>query len=784
MHNHIFTKAIIITLMTCAGYGWSFAPIQNEMAIPDYRAWAIRSYDHWYNNYLFNSRKPAWERLKTPPGHYEALMIYKATGDKKYLEIGVKIFERNIKEIEASKLQNPLALFGDFGTYPLFASADILKQKGKLAQEWENTLTGPLDTLRKELLHRIRERNDSQKFEFRWGNRELARMAGYVYAVFELFKDDPAFETERQRILHSWKKDLIPKGYLDESSGNYSPLGLYLLIKIAEAMGCENDLRSEKWRNQFAIYRDLVSPSGQMPEWGDDYFDQGGSEKWLYCFEYAATLYNDPTFAWAARRLFQRQERYFLERRHRHNRLGGIYDFLDDDFKFLPTGTPEPLTGKYSVSLVNYRHDNLGRECPSAMIMRPDMTPGSPMIAFDLYGLGDHAHMNKRASINYYENNNVPLFHAFTRHHGRDPGGGGNCLYMQPESNNFPRRKFESGSWYKVSIPYDRITVDKENHDLRLIKGFHTFPGLNKTQAVFIDNLRLEGPSGIKAIDDFEEEIDYYKNQRGVDYARLPGSGTAIQFTGNGRISIKDYGVKFSDKDYKVFSYDVMYKGDKANIFFRYSYDYPNMYTMWHASLDNSPFYSVIENARTKMKGKDAYGEIEFSGYGSWDTPYRRQIVLTKEGIIIARDTFTAGDNVENWSAGIVWQFYNISVKGENYFASELMDCYAANPADKKLYKQGKLVYFVKSPGDAYGLHEYEGGSRATAYSKFKIQAGENYERTTIVIPFGVDDDVKTLADSIHAESTKGKSRVTIGRITVIIGKDAEFDVIRNVKND
>ena len=131
----------------------------------------------------------------------------------------------------------------------------------------------------------------------------------------------------------------------------------------------------------------------------------------LYLLEYAARLYDDPTYLDAARRLSSRPQAG----------LPGV----DVWFRGLPLidlelshATPRAPQG--SPSLVTLRrHGGSDRPLVDKLILRTGREAGSAMILLDLYAAGSHAHTEKGPSVAFYEVDHVPLFHNLGRHRVR-----------------------------------------------------------------------------------------------------------------------------------------------------------------------------------------------------------------------------------------------------------------------------------------------------------------------------------------------------------------------------
>ena len=711
-----------------------------------------------------------WENRFDPGTTHIALLLWLETGDQTLKDTGLTLFSHIMQEGEHNEAGSRWSRqYGDFDSYPILHAAWLLKQEGLLPAKWETLLRSECLALQKKGLN------------WRHGNRELGKLAGPIFAAFRFFPEDPAFDSLRTQAK-AWWQDLNRIGCLDESSGNYSSLGLSILLNIAHAMRVESDLRNARWHQTFTMYRDLVTPSGHMPEWGDDYFEEGGKFTWCYLFEYAANLYQEPSFALAARKLFARQLKQFeVTTRVKLGVLRQSMAMLN----VKPMALTQPLG---FVSGVNYRPDPAGVSFPFTLLLRPDLEPGSPMVMMDLYGLSDHAHMEKRGSVTYYEHNHIPLFHGRNRHHGRHAGDGGNSFYLQPEADSFPFQPWDSNTWYTVRIPYDRFAYAGKpgKQASRLFARYYGNFKQKKGAALYLDNLRLEGPAGLQMIDAYDKSrLDEYAT---AEYAELDGRSVLAIPAQASSFGMPHYNVTFAPKDYRILAYDIKWTGPNVPDFgFRYSEDSLNMYNAWHHPGPLRPFYADLSNVQVEQKGKDSCGEVSFTGYGSWDTQHKRRLVLAQEGVLVIRDHFTVGASADGWTGGEVWQFEEKNAQGDNWFAGVLQSGPSCVAQDKNSYQCGMLTLFEKKDNDVFQSRQVPWGGknrkRWLAYTKFMLQAGQQDARTLVVVPYGADQSPADVAASTHIESNATSSQIIqhINNriVTIKIDDDGQWRVTR-----
>jgi len=644
---------------------------------------------------------------------YQALALYNRTKDKNYLYYGEIWFENYLKRSQKATFK-----IDQFDGYPFYSCVALLKEFGRLS------------TTKDSLVRIFTEKNvltSKHKNFLRFGNRELGRQLALVCAAYRLYPNDPAFAAFRSDWEAWWNKQK-QIGVLDENSGNYSSLGLTELLKILTLTNKLDDLKTEAWRQQFTIYRDLVTPSGNMPEFGDDYFEHGGKIAWVELFEFASRFYDDPSFAVAAHKLFNRHQRYFNYWRLQ-NRFSTDVNILN----IIPDMRESSLSAE---SVITYRKDQLGKNHIYNMILRPNNNPGSPMLMLDLYGLGDHAHMDKRSSILNYEVGNVMLLHGFNRRFGRQTWDGGNGFSVMQYGNSFPIFTWPANNPLTVSIPAERFGM---SNGKRIIRNFTLDSGNRNNSDIQLSNIRLEGTVGIKVLDSAGIFIPVAKKP-----------------------VLKDYNYMFDPSQYSAYKYEATYSGGsmpKAS--FRYAEDSQNQYNAWHG-FDDLPLHSNLGEAKVENKNGDSFGFVDFTEFGSLDSRYTRQIVLTQEGVIVIREDFTPGKSIENWTAGLTWQFYSMEKAGINYFASKLDEAWSCVPTDTKKYTQGMLAIFDIAKGDSSGVvtqmwNKMPAG-KFTFFSRFKIVSGKREIRTQIVIPYSIGDKIDEIVSSVNFKTENGKS--------------------------
>jgi hypothetical protein len=298
-------------------------------------------------------------------------------------------------------------------------------------------------------------------------------------------------------------------------------------------------------------------------------------------------------------------------------------------------------------------------------------------------------------------------------------------------------------------------------------------PGSNDS-TLTIDYIRLEGPAGVKIIDDFEEVSAKLSRLHYVNDASH-GKTAAQIAPSNVPFTTRQSSVEFNLADYKVLSYDIKQTGSPAlaDIAFR-TPDAPNhthTYGGWH-SVAPAPFYASLANAKTDQQGEDCYAVLQYDGYGTFDSKLTRRVVLTKEGVLVIRDAFLPGARASGWTGGSVWQLSELAAQGKNWFSSPLIHDVSCEREDTATYTHGMLVYFAPEPGLEYGVTPmtYGGpiavggnGKRFVAYCKTPLESGKPVTLTTVVLPTNEGVAAETYAKGISTTTpAEGGTEVDI----------------------
>lgn len=218
-----------------------------------------------------------------------------------------------------------------------------------------------------------------------------------VDCLVRVFAEEPELRAaEIQRRVAALGQCILATGDLNENASNYSSLGICFFLELAQLEGWLDQVaRSENFRNMFTRMRDMISPVGSIPEYGDGYFEHRQVRlDFALLLEMAARLYGDTSFKDGARRFLST-----MPGQRDEDQLNRAMMLMELE-PFVPKMRTRP-----ALSVVSQRRvpGSPAVTVPDKLILRTGTQPGCAMIMMDLYAEGSHAHPYKRPSVDYYE---------------------------------------------------------------------------------------------------------------------------------------------------------------------------------------------------------------------------------------------------------------------------------------------------------------------------------------------------------------------------------------------
>ena len=717
-----------------------------------------------------------------------AIRLAPRTGHAEYRNQAIALFESALPEVAG----NP----SDFHSLRGIALALIpLRQAGLIKPEHEQALRPIAARTWKEFLA-----TPAGSYEGDADNNIRLALALSSAGFVQFFQDDKTLDAGpiRKRLEHYWGL-IKATGDLDEDASNYTGLGIVHCIELAQLLGHEEDLRAPGFRRMFERQRDTVSTTGLLPEFGDGFFRlERQAFDYVYICEYAAKVFDDPTFLTVARRLYDPA----AFAKAPPDEWGRAISLLGQE---LSARQPEPLP---AASLVNLRTSRRqAAPVVDKLILRTGNQPGDAMVFMDLYAAGSHSHPSKGPSVAYYEMDGVPLFHNLGRHRTRSAITG-NSFWALEEGRTFPG-VWKPGEWFTMSIPKEVMLHDTpETLKIGDRVSLRNFENRN-TRLLWFDNLRLEGRAGVKLLDGFENGKTWHRGLVSVPGIKIETSpehtqGEASQSLNWGVLKAGAYArmlaearnLTFKPDDFDTLKVDVKYTGTRPYLHLR---DLCQQIDLGDHALSSS-----IGSARVEQHGRDAGGEVIFSRYIADDAQLTRRLVLTAEGILVIHDRWSSGKSHPKWTAGQLWQFYAIKEQGADWVCGDDDGAFTVpdgrggmRPVTRRM-----LVKFATTPNTGIVVEKNDQPCLApnpknrpqdkfyTAGSQRPVAAGEEASFTLVVIPHDPSLDAKTLAEAIRFDERPDGIGVVLNPpaaatpVRIDLFRDGRWDVSRKEKSE
>jgi hypothetical protein len=712
--------------------------------------------------------KPA-ERIGTA---YAAWLLAARTGEARYRTFALESYDRFLGE----KVDHDFHVSRPFGLLTL-----RLHEAGVLSGERRQRA-------RERALERIvwfldRRRTDEALFDCNIALADTLAAACLARA----FADDPALRADevRRRVAGLGRR-ILETGDLNENASNYASLGICFFLELARLEGWTDGIaRSPHFRILFERMRDLISPAGSIPEYGDGYFRNRQLRlDFVLLLEMAARLYDDASFQRAARGFLAAAPDF------EEDQLNRAHMLLELD-PFAPTRESRPVLSSVQTRRIP---GPPVATVPDKLILRTGDRPGAAMVLVDLYAEGSHAHEYKRGSVGYYEAGGVPLFHNLGRR-GTRSGQCGNTFWILDDATAFPGHRKEK-VWNTMTAPARYCPAGGAPGEFRIADSLllRNFP-TRDLHFLRFDNLRLEGPRGTLLLDGFESPASWHGNVAKHPGTKLESSRDRTQGEFSQQVNWAIFGEQYCTRnleekkvrnttfrlaDYDTVKFDYQYEGRHPHCNLR------ALFEQW-IDLGDRPLHAEVAHAEAHPLDGDAWGGIDFTSYITAGSGLKRRIVLTREGALVIVDEFTPGPEADGWAGGQLWQLYTLAERGDDWFASASDGAYAQ--ADGSTSERRMLVKFLKTPGVAAGAERVRPAAmhapRAdgtghqeffTTWSRQPLAAGRTVVTAMAVLPLRTDAIAAREADRIAFEVRRGpEAQVTIApsatepRVTVRI---------------
>ena len=192
------------------------------------------------------------------------------------------------------------------------------------------------------------------------------------------------------------------------------------------------------------------------------------------------------------------------------------------------------------------------------------------------------------------------------------------------------------------------------------------------------------------------------------------------------------------------------------------------------APVGTLPNVNKLTEAFAEDKDKDCFGKIVLDDHFVSGTKLERRMVLTQEGILVIQDFLYPSAGAIGFASGSIWQMYNVSQKGENWFnaAVENWKDYTGKRHNKEL-----LVYFENKKERKYAAQKADYSVRPIVVSSSEtITTTQPICFITVVIPH--DGDIKP-ENYVQNIVTKTKNN---GSIVILKVENRKIEI--NINNN
>ena len=424
----------------------------------------------------------------------------------------------------------------------------------------------------------------------------------------------------------------------------------------------------------------------------------------------------------------------------------------------------------------------------------------------DLYAEGSHKHPNLRGTINYFETDCCPHFHGVQRH-ATDMRHGNTVILMKEESNGFPfgegSNRWLTNRWFTDWIDFSSSTHISESDPQ--MRGFQSitfrFQNGQPGEVICIDKVRLRGKAGEKILHDcntldaWGDGVELADNEKGGKMIRITLKDNSIHFINlkvAADFSLNDY--RYIGCDWKHYTTDGRIKSPMSFKIRAYNKIRKPVEDYVHEEVGVLFNPNIVRTAKAVNKGKDSYGEVILDNHCVDGSTLQRRMVLTAEGILILQDHLIPGEDTEGYTAGSIWQLYQMDERGENWFSTHggkkiYRDTSNAgqpwkDASGNEIEKRQLLVYFEKQPDRSYGFQKQEYTIQpTTVFSKQCVTPFEPLTFVTVIVPYSIKEKAADIAQSLSARTQDGCSTVQIKNnkeeITVQINMKGSWNVSR-----
>ena len=399
------------------------------------------------------------------------------------------------------------------------------------------------------------------------------------------------------------------------------------------------------------------------------------------------------------------------------------------------------------------RRDEASAAALDKLILAPSREPGVPFLMTDVYCRGAHGHVNQHGAITYFEFRDTPLLTALG-YNSREPAQA-NLVAMGFAGEPFPNAPdvFTPGVWHEAQLPTVRLPPhDPSQPFLRRIDALNFRITAGRKGVIFTaaDVQLAGGAQRPIMLDDLRSASGWRGNPSATDEGLVWTVSKGVQF-----LEKSGFKTSFDVRDYPVLKFRWKLSNNDSKerpVILRvhcggHSVDF-------HAHLPQ--LAPTLVSATVEERGDTQRGTLRYTGWFTPDTTLCRELVLTKAGALVVRDTLVPGAAASGMVAGPVWHMAstNAPTAGANWF----------NSSGGKLEL---LVWFAAAPQRSCGtqtLDIWSKNNQRSVFARQPLQPGIPVTFISVLLPHERGTDAAALAALLSVESpTADRTLVNIG---------------------
>lgn len=350
---------------------------------------------------------------------------------------------------------------------------------------------------------------------------------------------------------------------------------------------------------------------------------------------------------------------------------------------------------------------------------------------------------------------------------------------------------------------------------------------------VFIRNLRLAGPKGELPLEHFSSAPKRLKISRrkhgapeaGWEALNTPGTilnqALLVTVEAGYQYALRVHGFSHSfdlAKDYTRVAFDFLGISNSPYLRFRQGWRYgqtrpPALVSdMILNDRTEAPSHDVRggilnpDRVRSEDRAGDSFGSLTYNNYFGAQSEWTRDTVLTREGVLVVRDTYSAGPENNGYRAGPIWCLradgqWKETVRSNGSVARNFENTppghdgrrhwFHAPAYDHALWQTKRqkrvFVFFHPSSDQSYGQLQHDSThdlsrdiKTNSTWVAASMTAGKAKVFLSVLVPYNEGEDVRALVEHTRTRVDTRGARAEVGKIGVEFSAEGTWKVERN----